>query len=220
MGIFHTYKQHDKIAFVTSFFPPVGIYFGAEKYWHKKKDKFATIDWNKRMKGDVYILYKLLASVPKNDEMSSFNESLEKFSSKIMDYPKERVDYLKEAAKKYARFLQAVNTDFNQYFDKFFKNNNAINQEWSSHCKPILDSIVNEYEINELSITYAEIDSSFQIMTNQKNSGVELDIEPDIYIEGMKKLITTDMLRINRIYKMIFNEEIGINITEQSLAKL
>ena len=220
IGIIHTYRHHGKLAFVTSFFPPVGAYFGAESFWHKDKDKFASIDWNKRMKGDVYILYKLLSADPKKEEMAQFNETLESFSKRVMEYPKDKVDYLKEAAKKYARFLQAVNTDFTEYFENIFNKKNDTLPQWSLHSKPILDSIIRDYEIDELSASYAEMDSSVQIISNNRKEGFSNDIDPKDFFYGMKKLITADMFRINRIYKMIFNEELGINITEHSIVML
>ena len=140
IGIVHTYRHHNKLAFVTSFFPPIGIYFGAESFWHEDQDKFASIDWNKRMKGDAYILYKLLASDPQKDEMAEFNETLESFSKRIMEYPKDKIEYLKEAAKKYARFLKAVNSDFTVYFENIFNKKIDTLSQWSLRSKPILDS--------------------------------------------------------------------------------
>lgn len=217
IGVVHTYRHHGKLAFVTSFLPPVGAYFGAESFWHSKEDKYAEIDWDKRMKGDVYILYKLLASDPKKDELSQFNETLESFSKRVMEYPQDKIDYLKESAKKYARFLKAVNTDFNIYFEEYFKGTEQdIRKQWSANCKPILDSIVKEYEINELTASYAEIDSSIQIISSTDKEVISERIDPKVFFDGMKKLINTDMYRINRTYKMIFNESIGIDISEYS----
>lgn len=217
IGIVHTYKHHNKIAFVTSFFPPVGIYRGAESFWHKDKDKFANLDWDKRMKGDVHILYILLASDPKQEEMSQFNETLESFSKRISEYPADKVVYLKEAAKKYGRFLQALNTDFNIYFKNYFDKNEITNtSDWSTRCKPILDSIINDYDLKELSSSYTEMDSSVQIISKHKTEINEENIDPELFFKGMKKLITADMYRINRTYKMIFNEDIGISTNEYS----
>ncbi len=217
IGIVHTYKHHNKIAFITSFFPPVGIYRGAESFWHKDKDKFADIDWNKRMKGDVHILYVLLASDPKQEQMSEFNETLEKFSKRISDYPVDKKNYLKDAAKKYGRFMQALNTDFNLYFKEYFdKQETNATLDWSKKSKPILDSIINDYDLKELSSSYSEMDSSIQIISKHKTEVNEENIDPELFFKGMKKLITSDMYRINRTYKMIFNEDIGISINEDS----
>ena len=88
--------------------------------------------------------------------------------------------------------------------------------DWSKRCKPILDSIITDYDLKELSSSYSEMDSSIQIISKHKTEINEENIDPELFFKGMKKLITTDMYRINRTYKMIFNEDIGISINEYS----
>src|SRR5690606_14741979 len=130
------------------------------------------------------------------EEMPEFNETLESFSKRISEYPNDKVVFLKEAAKKYGRFLQAANTDFNNYFKDYFDKQEITNTtEWSTKCKPILDSIINDYDMKELSSSYTEMDSSIQIISKHRAEINEETIDPELFFKGMKKLITADMYR-------------------------
>lgn len=214
-GIFHTYKHHGKIAFAASMIPPVGIYRGIESYFHKEEKN--EIDWNKRIMGDTHILYMLLAATPKKEDMSTFNEGLEKFSKKISTYPDEKVIFLKEAGKKYARFLIAFSEDLNGFMHNRNNKPDSINsQDWSKKSKPILDSIIKEYDIKELTSAYNEMDSTIKLISKSGNSFRELQIDPELFFNNLKKLLASDIYRISRTYKMIFNEEIGISISENN----
>lgn len=214
-GIVHSVRHHSKNDVIASFLlPPWAWWRSVELYWH---DDYANVDWNKRLKGDVFVLYRLLASDPKKDEQAEFNDILEKFSKRVNAYPKDKSDYLKESAKMYARFLQAVNTDFTIYFKEQFDGTEQSNDiNWSKLSKPILDSIVKEYEIKELLDTYVEMDSKIKeisgLIFDQLNAE---NVEPEVFFKRLQKLISQDINKITRTYKMIFNEEIGIDFSSQ-----
>lgn len=210
VGIFHTYNKHNKLQFASSFIPPVGIYWGAEKFWHK--DETDLIDWNKRLKADVYVLYVFLASDPKKENMTEFYDSLEKYSKRIEKYPDDKYEYLKNAAKMYGRFLRASNSDLTDVLKAMHKGEIDTNYfNWSKRCKPVMDSIVSLYSINELKTSYINIDQSIKVLLSDSTSRTVDDQEFNFKAQQIKEILQADMHRINRLYQLIFNESLAID---------
>lgn len=209
-GIIHTYNSHGKVAFATSFFPPIGIYRGAENFWHKDEDKFENINWEKRLKSDVHLIILLMAANPKNDEMLKFNEVVEEYANKINQYPTERITFIKIAAKQYNRFLTAANTDITFVLNKIINEEklDSANLSWSNNCKPILDSILRKYDIPELKHAYATMDSTIKYLLMNHSSNSFSALEKDKFIQSVRVVRQAEIDKINRTYKMIFDEDI------------
>lgn len=208
-GVIHSYKKHSKIDFVVSFFPPWGVFRGAESFWHKTPDKYAKIDWNKRLEGDGIILLTLLAAAPETGQQTEMNDVLEDFSKRVLDYPKDKIEYLKDAAKMYYRFLDAVSVDMQKFCKETIDGKVSYQiSDWSVHCKPIMDSLLSIYKITEIRAGYDEMNSSLEEFKNQVQNNTLSNEDADTFLRGMDKLDKANKTRIQRIYRMIFNESI------------
>ncbi|OYZ01000.1 MAG: hypothetical protein B7Y37_08890 [Sphingobacteriia bacterium 28-36-52] len=209
-GVVHAYKKHDKLDFVISFFPPAAIYRGAEMFWHKDKDKFENVNWENRLKSDVHLLIMLMAANPDKADMVKFNEALEGYSNKIMEYPTERIDFIKAAARQYNRFLIAADTDISTLFNKLINEEKLDSTDfiWSTNCKPILDSIVSNYEIPELNLSYATMDSTVKSLVLNSSPNTFTSDEKNKFIQSIRIVRQAEIDKINRTYKMVFGEKL------------
>ena len=94
--------------------------------------------------------------------------------------------------------------------------NKIINKEtidsseyiWSNNCKPILDSIVNEYDIPELKIAYATMDSTVKSIVSNQSPNSLTPLEKNKLIQNIKIVRQAEIDKINRTYKMIFGENL------------
>ncbi|MBL7743300.1 MAG: hypothetical protein JNN00_07445 [Chitinophagaceae bacterium] len=212
IGLVHSFKKHSTKDFVISIVLfPWGIFRGIEMFWHENKNEVAVVNWGKRLKTDVYVLYRLMTATPNVSEENEMTEAFEKFSEKIQSYPIEKINYLKEAAKRYSRFLESASADMEQYFTRLSTGNDTTHSGiWSIHSSPIRDSIITLYDIEEFKTACNEMDSSMRLLAIKIRMEGLTDDQIRVFQNDFHRLSQSDRDRIDRTYKAIFNEKISL----------
>lgn len=202
-GIVHSYKRHSKIDFVISFFPPWGLFRGAEQFWHKTP----KINWDERLKQDAEIILKLLTAMPKStEEQREVDKAIVGFSERIGDYTPARISYLKDASNMYLRLHSAIGIDMRNFIKDVINGNNSLASNWAVTCKPIMDSMAILYSVEGLDDEYKEMEDNLRTIKSGMQDNPPTLEEAEMMIDGFKKVDSTDKLRIRKVYKTVFNE--------------
>ena len=98
LGVFHSFDKHGVIdGYVGTALFPWAMYRGIEFWWH---DDYAGVNWDQRLKTDMKsCVYFFEESNKDANNKYQLNEDLEKFSTKIRSYPKDKKQYLKNGCK-------------------------------------------------------------------------------------------------------------------------
>ncbi len=182
---------------------PAVIYRGVEYFWH---DDFKGMDWDKRLKSDVFVMFDLMGKIGYETQTESLFNEVEKFSKKINEYPVDKKTYLKNALKKFMQYSMAVSDDMIEFETKL-KNGEEVNPKyWNRTSKSIQDTIVLKYDFRELNTASEQIDSVFA-MTLLKFRFAEITRDDiDRVIVNFKQAKINQYDTYIRFYKLLFDE--------------
>ena len=209
IGVVHSFNKHgigDGIIGMVAF--PWAMYRGVEYWWH---DDYADVDWDKRLKTDmlnsVYFINE-----GNNSEANQFqlNEDIEKFSSKIKDYPSEKKQFLIDGTRKYIQYSQSMAKDMMNSFNKYFTTEN-FDIVFSAKTKA-LEKDLTDYKLQEdIAIAKKGIEEiNNQMKENISKDTVDVDFEKmkSDYESSFKLLLEKQEFDFKRIFKALFDEEL------------
>jgi hypothetical protein len=112
LGIVHAFNKHGAGSGAMSIFlPPVGLYYGVEMIFHNE-------DWDKKLSTDMEnCVYLIDQSGESKKDKFVLNEEIETFTSKIKDYPKKKISFLKTGAYTYLRYNSSLSKDIIAFFN-------------------------------------------------------------------------------------------------------
>jgi hypothetical protein len=210
-GLKHSYSKHDKFDFVVSFFPPWGIFRGVESFWHHDKNKFADVDWKKRLGSDLRTtIYFITEGSYKDANVYEINENIEQFSDKIKEYPKEKLQYLRDGSRKYIEYTLSATKDgigsVIAYYDKGIYDTSF--SETTHNLKQIL---LSNYELSDiispLEIKLAEVAAKMNETKLSEISAKDLKEMKEKFNTQVNTFLLKNEADMKRIFKNIFNEE-------------
>lgn len=207
-GIYHSFKSHSKVeGFISIVIPPYAWYHSAEMWWH---DDFDGVNWEKKLKSDLEISIYFLSQAH-NDQIDTFklNDNLEKFSSKINKYPKEKLDFLKDGSRLYIEYSVSLEKEVIEGMINFYENG-EYNFTKSEEAK-ILEKKLNSYNVNsKIEISKEQNEQSHKHLSmSLKDDGGKFDEKQVLeFKENIASLKKTQSIKFKRIFKFIFNEEL------------
>lgn len=151
-GCIHSNKKHSDDSFFMEE-GPGALYRGVEYFWH---DDFADVNWEDRIKSDVATSVDLISSVKEKYKIDGVRQEIEKFSKRISDYPKDKIDSIKLGVKKFIRFNECMGNDFYQYVMHF---NPKIDFQFTPSCQLLIDSLNSYYHLGGIESLQKVIDS-------------------------------------------------------------
>lgn len=207
-GCIHSENKHPN-DYDWQRYSPYAVYRGVESFYHKDKDKFADVDWDKRLTLDMRsIVYFLNEGSSKEGNIYEVNENIEEFSGKIKNYPIDKKTFLKKGTRRYIEYStistnEAISKMMNYY------ETGVYNPEFSDSAKVLERELENTYKLKEV------VEAFHTGMTNVSNVLNKEEKVSVNKIEEMKTLLMGKMneevpaaiRKLKSIYKDIFSEE-------------
>lgn len=147
-GCFHSFKKHENDPEWLQRSPLV-IYRGVEYLWH---DDFADVDWNERIKNDAATVLKLIDLSAESENIDDTKMQIEKFSKKISTYPKDKIEKLKIAGRRYIKYIDLMATDMTIYIDSVMVGADLKPEQWDKHPRYFEDSLKQEFDITDIGV--------------------------------------------------------------------
>lgn len=204
-GVSHAFKRHSGLDGFASFFPVWGVYRGAESFWHKEPDKYAKVNWDKRIKSDISIACDLIGSSLEKRYSTEIKEAIEEFSTKISDYPNDKFQMIKNGALSYIKFNIAATEEFFDYA-KSTQTGEKSNFEFSDSTKIIYDSLYNYYGLIEIQVLKNILDSS----ANETDYSTMDSFEVNSIKKKAPGILSTYKEMYSASFYRIFNEKISL----------
>ncbi len=201
LGVFHSFKKHDlNDAMIGTVAFPWAMYRGVEFFWH---DDFSDVNWKKRLPNDMRTcVYFLNQGIINNSNQYQFNEDLEKFSSKIKDYPNDKKKFLTDGSRKYIHYIQSLTNDVISSFNKYFLTSNF--EITFSKNTIELEKQLSKYNLKEdVQLTkraYLELDKQLKERFPSDTTGVNLKQLKEYYDSNIK----LSLEKRNSFFKLTF----------------
>jgi len=203
VGLIHSFKKHgiaDGLIGAIAF--PWAMYRGVEFWFH---NDFSDVNWDKRLESDMKTCVYLFSQAQMGNKIE-LNESIEKFSNKINEYPAEKKRFLVDGARLYLTYFDKISINIIASLDTYIK---------EGRFEIIQNSSVEKLE-NELTKYYIKEEvSSVKIGMEDLKKKIQLDFPLDSNISDRKNIINLKnsiefQLRnqktdFRRVYKQIFN---------------
>jgi hypothetical protein len=203
VGLIHSFKKHgiaDGLIGAIAF--PWAMYRGVEFWFH---NDFSDVNWDKRLESDMKTCVYLFSQAQMGNKIE-LNESIEKFSNKINEYPAEKKRFLVDGARLYLTYFDKISINIIASLDTYIK---------EGRFEIIQNSSVEKLE-NELTKYYLKEEvSSVKIGMEDLKKKIQLDFPLDSNISDRKNIINLKnsiefQLRnqktdFRRVYKQIFN---------------
>lgn len=199
-GVIHSYKKHSKIDFAISFVPPWGMFRGIESLWHKSPTKEIS------QKDEGINVLRLLTAMPENiEEQNKLNEAGTKFNNRIKNHPKERTEYLKEAANMYVRFHSTLAEEMGAIMRAIIDSSGNLSiYGWDRRCVAIMDSLIFIYGAEEMRNEYGSLNADIVKMRNGvREKGIDSN-DKEALLNELSTVGEKDKYRVGEMYKRIF----------------
>lgn len=118
-------------------------------------------------------------------------------------------EYMKAAARMYARFLFSAGRDMKRFMNEVLVNKNLADSNWARETKPIMDSIIMLYKVNEIKQAYFELDESMRTI-REKSSTINNDEDLSNFLNGYSEVASKEWNRLNDFYRVVFNEALDV----------
>ncbi len=203
VGLIHSFKKHgiaDGLIGAIAF--PWAMYRGVEFWFH---NDFSDVNWDKRLESDMKTCVYIFSQAQMGNKIE-LNESIEKFSNKINEYPAEKKRFLIDGSRLYLTYFDKISINIIASLDTYIK---------EGRFETIQNSSIEKLE-NELTKYYLKEEvSSVKIGMEDLKKKIKLDFPLDSNISDRKNIINLKnsiefQLRnqktdFRRVYKQIFN---------------
>lgn len=201
IGIYHAFNKHNIGDGVLSIaVPPWAWYRGAEAFWH---DDYDGVNWQTRLQSDVMTATSLYYTT----DADKFDpEKIERFSSRISDYPDEKKQYLEECCLSLCKVVLQSQREIITAFQSAKSN---VGSE--RHDFRYSDSTLHLMEVLDKKYGVPEIKASILNETPKDLAGyivaLQLDGTFEKFIEDAAHREQTLVMFFKRTHKMIFGHE-------------
>jgi hypothetical protein len=176
VGIYHSYDKHktsDVLLSVIVF--PFGMYRGAELFWHNDGK-----DWDKKISDDVSSLIFIYNEITiDNRNKIQINNDVELLQSRIKEYPKVKLDILKNANNQILKYLDLFEIDMYSHYSNIIVNKNLdLKYKDSDSTYYYRSKIMKEFNLINDPIINFNIDTAIKEEVIQKDIRIfDLDLE-------------------------------------------
>lgn len=204
-GVYHSYDKHNS-GFFAFVFPPYAWYMTIESIgWH---DDYADVDWNMRLDHDVSTAILFIA-VPEKEVQANivdFKQSMEKFTARIKQYPKDKLDYIKDASEIYYLLSESAMNDFsNEMINAITERRNVSFSK--SDATEAYENSLSKYKGTEQVLQ--DSDQAYKMLEvmfpEQKLANIN-DENAQSLIQMLSVVAETERNRKRKIFKDIFGE--------------
>lgn len=202
VGIYHSYDKHNVAdVFLSVIVFPVGMYRGAELFWHNDGK-----DWDKKISDDVSSLIFIYSeiTIDNRNKIQIIND-VELLQSRIQEYPKNKLDVLINANNQILKYLDLLETDMYKHLSNIIVNRNIdLKYNDNDSTNYYRSKIMNDFNLVNDPIINFNIDTAVKQVIIQKDFKInEIDLEKFSQDAVIKmKIKNEERLRIS---KKIFN---------------
>lgn len=194
-GVYHSFKKHED-GWLSLFVPPVAWYHGFELFWHQD---YSESEWKAKLKNDMETCtYFFVQFVDKDRNTYQLNQDAQEFSKQIMEYPEEKINFLKSGSKAYISYNIELFKDLSHAFDiQNSKPTITKSQKTLKHEKELIDvyqldvlALVSDSLLNMLnsSLSQEKPEADFNRSAVKDKFNLILDIYTVSYSQTYEKL--------------------------------
>lgn len=207
-GIIHSVKKHSTGDIIASIaIPPWAWWRSIEMVWH---NDYANVDWDKRLTNDMQTCIYFINQA--NDtKVNKFEiiEDIEIFHNKIVKYPQDKLEFLKNGTRYFIEYSNSNSNDFINALNEYSKTGDF---DWKASDKTKqLEKTLSNYKLIEdiklakktLEITNNELKTNFsddlEFIDHEKIE--EIKTRASITLEVQQK-------EYKRFFENLFDEEL------------